>query len=140
MNKLTFLIFATTLFSCVSKTEYDKLNTEKELLTQKLNLLQIEYDKLLEAQRQEEIQRTKIKYYSEQEALGYIKDYYSFYQPDILYRNVRLRRTGDNSFKVSLETTTSKGDFSNDDFFWSSQVYNLTISNDGKYKLTAGYW
>ena len=140
MNKMIFLILLTTLFSCVTKTEYDKLKTEKELLAQKLNLLQSEYDKLLEAQRQVEIERAKIKYYTEQEALGFIKDYYSFYQPDILYRNVRLRRTGDNSFKVSLETTTSKGDFSNDDFFWSSQVYNLTISNDGKYKLTAGYW
>ena len=82
---------------------------------------------------QSEIENNKLPLVTEVQALKYIKDHYSFYDRDTKFRNVKLRRTTDNSFKVALETCTKKGDFSNNDFFWRSEVHTLTVQNNGKY-------
>lgn len=135
---LSFLI----LSSCVSESDYKKLEGEKEDIErrlketeQELSNLTYEYNLLIEEKRQAEIERNRIPYISEEQALRYIKDNYAFYDKDIKYRNVQLRRIADNSFKVSLEECTKKGPFSSDDFFWSSIVRTLTVYNNGKYNL-----
>ncbi len=128
------------MISCVPKSDYEKLEKEKadletqlEETMQELSDVTYEYNLLIEEKRQAEIERNKKPYITEAQALKYIKDNYSFYEKDVLYRNVQLRRIDDNSFKVSLETCTNKGDFSNSDFFWNSQVRTLTVYKNGEY-------
>ena len=140
-----------TLNACVSKSDYDKLEKEKseletllEKTTQELSDVNYKYDQILEEKkqaeleiirkkRQAEIERNRVPYISDSKAKQYIKDNYAFYEKDTKYRNLQLRRIANNSFKVSLEECTAKGDFSNDDFFWHSRVRTLTIHNNGKY-------
>lgn len=129
-----------SLNACVSKSDYEKLEKEKiELETQleetknELSNVRYKYDQLNEEKIQAEIERNKTPYISEDQALQYIKDNYAFYEKDITYRNVQLRRISDNSFRVSLETCTKKGSFSDDDFFWHSSVRTLTVHKNGKY-------
>ena len=135
-----FGIFLLTLSSCVSKSDYEKLEKDKaeiqaelEKTKQELSDLTYNYDLLIEEKRQAEIERNRKPYITEDQALQHIKDNYSFYEKDMRYRNVQLRRIADNSFRVSLETCTKKGDFSNNDFFWHSSVRTLTVYNNGKY-------
>jgi len=124
----------------LSASDYEKLEKEKSELEnqleetkQELTDISDKYNLLYEEKRQAEIQRNKTPYISEDQALQYIKDNYAFYEKDMKYRNVQLRRTADNSFRVSLEECTKKGDFSNDDFFWHSRVRTLTVHKSGKY-------
>ena len=153
MRKILYTCLLLVVASCVSKTKYEDLKDdyqksqlEKENLEVELADLQEQYyevksdhDRLVIAKRREEAQKNRKKYVSESEALGYIKDYYSFYNSDIKYRNIQLRRTDKNRFKVSLEEVTNKGTFSNDDFFWNSSVYNLTVNNDNTYKYERSF-
>ena len=147
MKKIFCICLLMGITSCVSKSkfeeleaDYQSLHIEKQDLESQLANLQDEYyeikfdyDRIVEAKRREEIERNSKKYVSESEALSYIRDFYSFYESDTKYRNIKLRRTDQNSFKVSLEEVTSKGSFSNSDFFWSSSVYNLVVNNDDTY-------
>ena len=130
---LVLLVFVLTISSCVPKSDYEKLERQLSETEQELSDLKFKYDQILEEKRQEEIEKARTPYVTESQALGYIKDYYSFYNKDTRYRNVELRRTADNRFKVSLETCTKKGSFSNDNFFWNASVRTLTVYNDGKY-------
>lgn len=137
---LSLLIFILTLNGCVSKSDYEKLEREKAQLEDTLNEIkqeltevQYNYEQLLEEKRLAEIERNRKPYISEAQALNYIKDNYDFYEKDMRYRNVVLRRVDDNSFRVSLEECTKKGPFSNDDFFWNARVRTLTVHNNGKY-------
>lgn len=133
-TKLVLLVIITiTLIGCVSKSEYEKLEKELEKTKQELTYIKGQYEVLLEEKRQAEIERNRKPYISEAQALQYIKDNYDFYEKDMLYRNVQLRRIDDNSFRVSLETCTKKGSFSNDNFFWFSTVRTLIVYNNGKY-------
>ena len=127
--KFKFLILGIGILmlnACVSKSDYEKLEKEKNDLANKL-------EELYEEKRLAEIEKNKKPYVSESQALEYIKDNYTFYQKDMLYRNVQLRRISDNSFKVSIEECTKKGQFSNDDFFWFSNIRTLTVYSDGTY-------
>lgn len=90
---------------------------------------------LIEEKRQAEIERNRKPYITEAQALQHIKDNYNFDEKHMRYRNVQLRRIADNSFRVSLETCTKKGNFSNNDFFWTSSVRTLTVNNNGKYEF-----
>lgn len=126
----------------VPQDDYDKLKQENEALEEKLqdselqiSNLQQQNGDLLEEKRQIEIEKNRAPFVSESQALDYIKDYYDFYDSDVDYRNVRLRRIEDNVFTVSLEECTNKGEFSNDDFFWHSRIKRLTVNSDGTYKL-----
>lgn len=141
--KIKFLILGfglLTMNSCVSKSDYDKLEKEKtdlanqlEEIKQELSVMSDKYYELYEEKRKAEIEKNKKPYISESQALQYIKDNYSFYEKDMLYRNVQLRRISDNSFRVSLEECTKKGPFSDDEFFWRSNVRTLTVHSNGKY-------
>jgi hypothetical protein len=129
-----------TLSGCVSKSDYEKLEKEKselanqlEATKQELSGISYKYKLLNEEKQQAEIERNKTPYISEDQALQYIKDNYAFYEKDESYRNVQLRRISDNSFRVSLETCTKKGPFSDSEFFWRSSVRTLTVHKSGKY-------
>lgn len=153
MKKVLYLILFLGLTGCVSKSKYEKLETDYQSLIMEKRTLETDlasvqqsyfqvksdYDEMLESKRKEEIQRNSKKYISETEALGYIRDYYSFYDGDTKYRNVQLRRTDKNRFKVSLEEVTKKGSFSNNEFFWSSAVFNLIVNNDDTYKFERSF-
>jgi hypothetical protein len=135
MNKFLLIPFLSlfTLSGCVTKSEYERV--EAELETTKLELSQVKtnYEILLNEKRQEEIQRNSVPYITEEQALRYIDDHFSFYDRDTKYRNVDIRRLSDNSFTVAIETCTKKGNFSNDNFFWNSSTRTLTVYPDGKY-------
>lgn len=147
MKKVLYLILFLGLTGCVSKSKHEKLEADyQDLQIEKHNLesdlanlqddyyeVKTDYDNMVQVKRREEIERSRIKYVSESEALSYIRDFYSFYESDTKFRNINLRRTDQNSFKVSLEEVTSKGSFSNNDFFWSAAVYNLVVNNDDTY-------
>jgi hypothetical protein len=127
MNKLIYLIVLVPLMlSCVSQTEYDKLKAEKEKL-------QNDYDNLLEEKRQIEIVKNSKKHFSETEVLSILKDYYDFYNREMVYRNPKIRRVDSNSFKISLDIRPKKAP--NENFFWDSTVLTLVINNDGSYKI-----
>jgi len=140
LNILVFAISILTLNSCVLKTDYEELENEKKELKNKLEDVKEElsdisykYELLIEEKRQAEIEKNKKPYITDKQALGYIKDNFSFYEKDMKYRNVQLRRITDNSFRVSLEECTKKGGFSDNNFFWNSRVRTLTVHSDGKY-------
>lgn len=132
-----FLIFVS---SCVPKSDFEKLEKEKSNLTYQLeemkqNLSDVtnKYDLLIEEKRRDEIEQNKKPYITEYRALQLIKDNYSFYEKNMVYRNVQLRRIADNSFKVSLETCINKESFRKNDFHWHSSVRTLTVHNNEKY-------
>ena len=107
MKKILYICLLLGITSCVSKSKFEKLENdcqnlkfEKQDLEANLSNLQDNYDIIIEAQRREEIERNAKKYVSESEALGYLKDYYGFYNSDTKYRNIKLRRTDKNSSKV----------------------------------------
>lgn len=142
-RKIIALSIPLIISACgVPQDEYDKLKLEKVALEEKLQDSELEIsnlkqqnDDLLEEKRQIEIEKNKTPFVTESQALDYIKDYYDFYDSDVDYRNVRLRRLEDNVFTVSLEECTKKGSFSDNDFFWTSRIKRLTVNSDGTYKL-----
>lgn len=142
-RKIIALSIPLIISACgVPQDDYDKLKLEKEALEEKLQDSELEIsnlkqqnDDLIEEKRQIEIEKNRTPFVTENQALGYIKDYYDFYDSDVDYRNVRLRRLEDNVFTVLLEECTKKGSFSNNDFFWTARIKQLTVNNDGTYKL-----
>jgi hypothetical protein len=142
-RKIIALSIPLIISACgVPQDDYNKLKLEKEALDEKLQQSELEIsnlqqqnDDLLEEKRQIEIEKNKTPFVTESQALDYIKDYYNFYDSDVDYRNVRLRRLEDNVFTVSLEECTKKGSFSDNDFFWTSRIKRLTVNSDGTYKL-----
>lgn len=140
ITQLIILISLFTLSGCVSKSDYEKLEVENSELTIQLDatkqeLLNIsnKYNQLNYEKQQAEIEKNNTPYISEDQAMQYISDNFAFYEKDVSYRNVQVRRISDNSFSVSLETCTKKGPFSNDEFFWRTSVRNLTVHKSGKY-------
>ncbi len=127
------LTISVTLLSCVvPQSDYNKLKSENEQLKNEISNIEIENTEL--KSRLEEKKRIASNH-SEAEALKFLKDYYSFYNSDMTYRNPRVRRVDGNTFKISLEDCTKKADFKKDDFFWHSQVLTLVINEDGTYKV-----
>tara|TARA_R110000744_G_scaffold88912_1_gene173121 strand:- start:163 stop:606 length:444 start_codon:yes stop_codon:yes gene_type:complete len=128
------------LNSCVSKSDYEKSELEKSELEiqlqeikQELSDVKYKYNQIKQEKSQAEIERNKKPFITENKALQLIGDNFSFYERNMVYRNVKLRRIADNSFKVSLETCINKKNYVSDDFFWKSKVRTLTVYNNGKY-------
>ena len=134
MKKIfTALAISIILASCgIPQSDYDKLKSENEQLKSEISSMVIENTEL-----KEELEEKKriASNHSETEALKLLKDYYSFYNSDMTYRNPRVRRVNGNTFKISLEDCTKKADFKNNDFFWNSHVLTLVINEDGTYKV-----
>jgi hypothetical protein len=69
---------------------------------------------------------------SEAEARSYVDDYYSFYRTDYAFKNLQLRRKGDNQWLISLsEAPKSMVD---NKFAWHSQLVLLSVNDDGTYE------
>lgn len=130
------------MFGCVSQSDYDKVKEQNgnlrnriKVLETKLSNVEYNYQQLLEEKRLAEIERNKKKYRNESEALSTLKDYYEFYNADQIYRNPKVRRVDNNTFRISLEECPKKGGFSSSNFFWHSKVVTLVINNDGTYSI-----
>ena len=137
MNKLLILFLFASLTSCVPKSEYDELKTDNEQLRDELAELKPELDELRREQNEREERERQISAHSEADALKLIKDYYEFYNANMIYRKPKVRRdiSAANKFIVSLEECVKKGGFSEDNFFWHSKVLTLTINIDGTYRV-----
>lgn len=141
MKNFFYICLLMGVVSCVSKSEYEKLENdnrkleaENNQLEYKLSSLRLEYyqvksdyDNMVEAQRKEDIEKNSKKYVSEADAVNHVNDYYDFYNSDISHRNIKLRRTGNNSFVISIEEAY---DFTN---IWSNKMYTLIVNNDNTY-------
>jgi len=73
--------------------------------------------------------------YSEEKALEFLEDYFSFYNAAEAYRNPNLRRISNNVFYISLQTCINEKEFMENDFFWHSKVLVLKIQSSTKYKI-----
>lgn len=145
MKKMLYPLLLVTIVGCVPQSDYNQLKSEKDELELKVGKLedeisniQHEYNQLLAEKRETEIEMSKAPYISEEKAILYIKDYYSFYEKDIQYRNIELRRIADNIFKVSVEecgwkSTSGEDPCDGGDFYWSAKVRTLTVYNNGKF-------
>lgn len=84
-----------------------------------------------------------IKYYSDAEAIQYVKDYYNFYNSGYVVRNIRVRRISNNKFSVALEEENKSllgikqniADTRGEEMIWDSSNYTLTIFNTKEYTL-----
>ncbi len=77
-------------------------------------------------------------YYTEQEALDFVDDYYDYYRTDYYYQSPRVRRISGNVFNVSLqECMTINGSRSN--CLWSGVVWRLTVKNKSTYLMRILY-
>lgn len=160
MRKVKNIIVFATLFTVISCQEdksiekfiemqhtIDSLRLVNSELETKISKSIIEKDSLLEVVKKNKkkssssnipnnkVNTNKSKYYSEQEAVSYVRDYYDFYNADYLARKIRIRRISNNKFNVSLEQCVNKEPFIDSDFHWNSVNYILTIENNGKYNM-----
>lgn len=160
MKKYIILIFITAFvsFSCNNKEvdklieqqkEIESLKREKEKIINE-NAKTIDSLKLLISKKSitkvknvVNSQEIKTKYYTEAEAINYVKDYYSFYKKDYLVQNIKVRRISNNIFHVSLEEESRNilkikkniARLEETDLVWDSSNYKLTIYNSKEYKL-----
>ena len=123
------VLILSILNSCVSKSDYEDIKSENKILKEELQRvkeelsnIRIEYELLIKEKREAEAERNKKPFITEAKALKYIKDNYDFYEKEMRYRNIKLRRVDDNEFRVSVEECNRR--FSDDDFFWNSRVRN----------------
>ena len=144
LPKLFMILPLFIVASCVSKEEHrsalekiDELNQQVYDLEDLVNVYKRQIDdcnKKLEEYLSEQRSKPQI---SEAQAKQYVKDYYAFYKRDWRYKNLQVRRTDKNSFIISL--MESQRHVADDDFFYSSHVYRLTVSQDGSYVMENNY-
>jgi SMC interacting uncharacterized protein involved in chromosome segregation len=135
-NLICSLTIFAILTSCgVPQKDFDKIKTENEQLKKEILKLEFENSELKTLNKKLEEKKLEASYHTETEALKLLKDYYEFYNADMIYRHPKVRRVNNNTFSISLEACVKKGDFQNNDFFWNSQVLTLMINPDGTYKI-----
>ena len=170
-----FSVFLTLLFIGCNSDNVDKLieqhkeieslKTENNNLKSKALALEKTLDSInLKVQNKSKANKTvKIpvntsqatgKYYSEAEAIDYVKDYYNFYNADYIVKNIRVRRISNNKFHVSLEEMSKRiyemekdmnrlknmnSSKNGDTIKMDSNNYILTISNSKEYTLIRQY-
>lgn len=140
------------MVGCVSQADYDKLKEENLIHKNKVEELEfnlinvknaleqlLEEKRLAEVERKKKISNAKIernkkKYRTESEALSTLKDYYEFYNANWVYRNPKVRRVDNNTFKISLQECAGYC-IRDDEFVWRSKVMTLEIKNDGTYNI-----
>lgn len=76
--------------------------------------------------RQERV--LEIRESTEKDALGFLEDYYSFYQRDKRFRNPIFKRISYNSFEISVEECNKN--YTDDDIYYNSALFILNIKND----------
>lgn len=143
MKKFFYICLLLIITSCVSKSDYEKLESDyHDVLAEKQHLkmqltdlredyytMRIDYDKMVQAKKREEIERNRKQYVSESTAIKYIRDYYEFYKSETTPRDIKLKRTDKNSFVVSLKE--SMGGFEMD----VNLIYHLLVNSDNTYTL-----
>ena len=140
MKNLKYVLIVISILFCISiyfnlsqLKIIDRLNNRIEVSMIKNNLLRNSLRKNNKPIKVNE-QKNKIKECTDEEALEYLKDYYSFYKEDFIYRNPKVRKRGPNNFQISLEETSSKKEFQ-EEFFWDHQVYRLIVHENGEYDI-----
>jgi hypothetical protein len=78
--------------------------------------------------------------YTEEQALQYLDDYYSFYKPDKVYSDAIARKISRNRFHISLKLRDANAVgyqivTGYTTYEWCSQVVELTIYPRNKYKV-----
>lgn len=141
-NVFYLLIISLTMVGCISKSDYQELKVENDILKAENERLKVESDSLtviLNQVKEELGEIIKVKqakkYYSEFQAKNYLKDYYEFYESGLIYRNVKIRRIENNKFVFSFEVADKSALTERFPSWWDVVKY-LTINNDGTYLLT----
>lgn len=130
------LILLLITFSCVSKTEHDKVLKKNQILSQNLKRSQKIIDSLTLEVDFMNLIRKNAQDYTIEHANKILKDYFSFYERDLAYRNVKINKINSSTFEISLEEATkSLIKESNSDVFWNHTVYKLKINSDTNYNM-----
>ena len=136
--KLAALLFISFIFNaCVSSTEHDKALSEIEELKNEMNFYKSQLDLCQTELNAIEAKKNAKPYITEAKAKELLADYYSFYRTDYKYKNAQIRRSDNNVFIVSLRERSR--DTPNEEFWYTSMVYKLTVNNDGTYQLGPNY-
>jgi hypothetical protein len=130
------------------KTENNNLKSKSLVLEKTLDSINLKIKNKSKADKSVKIpvntSQATGKYYSEAEAIDYVKDYYNFYNADYIVKNIRVRRIANNKFHVSLEEMSkriyemekSMNSLKGADVVaLESNNYILTISNNKEYTL-----
>lgn len=164
MKQLIVTLLLITLFSC-KNSETENLQVENQKMKFQIEQMQSEIHEL-EKEKSENIatssntmtnpergvqpedkyqsgiaKRSGIsvpteKHHEESEALKLVSDYYDFYNAEYTFRNARVRRISSNKFQISVEECFNKKEFVENEFHWRSVVRQLTIHDDGSYKMS----
>lgn len=117
-NRISFLfiaLFPIVVIGCVSRSEYDKLKEENEILNDKLDLID---------QKVDDEANSKL---TEGEALIELKDYLKFYCSGCAYQNFNIRKSIGNSFDVSMEKKIMDGEPNRK---WNGVLVRITFNSD----------
>jgi hypothetical protein len=130
--KITGIIIGIFCFlSCgVPQGKYDDLKAENERL-QKRNQELMDENASIEAANSKQQ-----KSYTEEDVLRLLKDWYSFYNADFVFRKPKIRRISNSDFVISLEECTKQAAFKNDNFYWNSAVLYMKFNEDGNYNIS----
>ena len=109
------------------KSKLDSLQREFDVLQSNYNMLQ----NVVARKATEEGQNTSK---TDENAIRLIKDYYTFYNSNYVFRNPQIRKISSNEFQISLEECSKSFLQSNIDE-WTSKVLVLTIYENGKYDV-----
>ena len=129
------------------KTENNNLKSKSLVLEKTLDSINLKFKNKSKADKTVKIpvntSQATGKYYSEAEAIDFVKDYYNFYNADYIVKNIRVRRISNNKFQVSLEEMSknimeikeSIAKLKGEEVKWDSNNYTLTIFNENNYIL-----
>jgi len=107
-----------------------KVNTEKNEIQTKL----VETERANTNNNRKELDS---KYYSDQQAINTVNDYFNFYERNYVVRNIKVRRKTNASFWVSYEKANSK--FSDSDFHYNAETKILEYYSNNTYNLKHSY-
>lgn len=129
------LLLLFSFSSCIPASEFEDVMTENSRLTSqitdlKLDIIALKYE-IEQLKKKKIVEAT----YTEDSVLKLLKEYYTFYKRDEVYRKPKVKRVSSNIFHISLEECTKKGEFKENNFFWHSSIYELTIYGNGKYEF-----
>ncbi len=93
------------------------------------------------AKEAEARERIEAKFHaSEDFAMELIKDNYEFYERDISYKDVKIRRIDNNEFEISVLECICSPSSCKDDYCWDSVVKKLIVAPDSTYSYKTKYY
>jgi len=124
---LTFLSF----MSCNSSNDDNQMQQEIQETKKQLDSLKT----IIKAKEEQIVLENNdvntLFFVTDNQALDYVKDYYSFYLSDWEYRGPILRRRDNNNFDIKLEDHPKDDEY----FPWQTKIIKLTVYKNGEYKL-----